>query len=434
MRYSAGGFVTIAVVVALSGTAEVARAQRIGNHTAVFDARGVLKPWTSWRDALDREMAWYAKCPVEHGYPRFVMTTFMDGGYRMVDEHRGFIPAMQNGMGIISYLKYFAYTGKGNPALVAVARAMGDYLVKESLTPNNGKYPQFTRSTGRPWQLAQAPDCGSQCDRPYEIEPDKGGIAGYALVLLYEETKDDVSLKQALRNARNLVANMRPGDAKRSPWPMRVDFRTGEARGDVSADSAYILCLFDRLTDHGFGEFKAPRESLWRWIKDYQIPSVRNDGALWAQFFEDDDELANRNAWSPLNLARYLMEGRERLDPQWLEDAGSLIEFVSRTFTTMYDSVPVCSEQDDDHKPWGGVDSTWGAVLAMYAKATGRMQYALAAREALNYAIYATNDDGCPGEAAFKTARGGWQEDAHTDKIHNFVDAMTVFPGWAAAR
>jgi hypothetical protein len=27
--------------------------------------------------------------------------------------------------------------------------------------------------------------------------------------------------------------------------------------------------------------------------------------------------------------------------------------------------------------------------------------------------------------------RGGWQEDAHTDKLHNFVDAMTAFPEWA---
>jgi hypothetical protein len=32
---------------------------------------GTLLPWTSWEDALDREMKWYLKCPIEHGYPRF---------------------------------------------------------------------------------------------------------------------------------------------------------------------------------------------------------------------------------------------------------------------------------------------------------------------------------------------------------------------------
>lgn len=78
-------------------------------------------------------------------------------------------------------------------------------------------------------QLARnfPPDCGSQADKPYEIEPDKGGIAGFALLMLYEETKDRRYLDQALQNARVLSANMRDGDATRSPWPFRADYRTG---------------------------------------------------------------------------------------------------------------------------------------------------------------------------------------------------------------
>jgi len=40
--------------------------------------------------------------------------------------------------------------------------------------------------------------------------------------------------------------------------------------------------------------------------------------------------------------------------------------------------------------------------------------------------------DGCPSEAVWKgKRRRGWQEDAHTDKFHNFVDAMNTFPEWA---
>ena len=27
-------------------------------------------------------------------------------------------------------------------------------------------------------------------------------------------------------------------------------------------------------------------------------------------------------------------------------------------------------------------------------------------------------------------AIGGWQEDAHTDVVHNFVDAMDAYPAW----
>ncbi len=122
---------------------------------------------------------------------------------------------------------------------------MGDYLINESLTPDTGKYPRFTRSTGRRLQFPQPADCGSQSDRPFEIEPDKGGIAGYALMRLFEASGEDRYLKQGLHNARVLAANQQPGDAFHSPWPFRADYRGGEGRGPVSGNMTYILRLFD---------------------------------------------------------------------------------------------------------------------------------------------------------------------------------------------
>jgi hypothetical protein len=59
------------------------------------------------------------------------------------------------------------------------------------------------------------------------------------------------------------------------------------------------------------------------------------------------------------------------------------------------------------------------------------MEYKALARQALNYSLYAVNDDGCPSDGAWRAGRGGWQEDAHTDRIHNFMDALTAFPEWA---
>ncbi|MBI3851430.1 MAG: hypothetical protein HY298_14310 [Verrucomicrobia bacterium] len=407
-----------------------ASAQTIGNHPAVYDERGLLQPWTSWRDAIDRELNWYLKCPVEQGYPRFVYTTFMDGNYKAIERKPSFIPATQNGMGIISYLKYYAYKDKKDPRVLQMARNMGDYLVKEAITPDTGKYPRFSRSTGWRDKFPQPPDCGSQDDKPYEIQPDKGGIAGYALLLLYEETKDEKYLQQALQNGRVLVANMREGTATNSPWPFRVDYRTGESRGEVAGNMSFILRLFDKLIEHGHKEFQPPRDKLWAWIRDFQIPNLAKDGLLWVQFFEDHHELDNRTAWSPLNLARYLIEKKDALDLDWERDVRALIEFVNRRFITIRNGVAVCGEQTHDVDPWGGILSTYGAVLAMYSKATGSNEYKAVARQALNYCLYAVNDDGCPGERADKRGRGGWQEDAHTDKLHNFVDAMTAFPEW----
>ncbi len=408
----------------------VCSAQTIGNHKAVYDAHGTLLPWTSWQDALDREMKWYLNCPIEHGYPHFVYMTFMDGDYKPMVRHPDFIPATQNGMGILSYLKYYVWTKKQNPKILQLARAMGDYLVKESLTPDVGKWPRFTRSTGWREKFPQPADCGSQADRPYEIEPDKGGIAGYALFLLWEETKDDKYLKQALQNARVLAANMQPADESHSPWPFRVDYRTGEGRGPVSGNMVYIVRLFDKLIEAGRNEFTTARETVLDWILNLQIPSAAKDGALWCQFFEDHQELDNRTSWAPLNLARYLVEKKEAVEDDWQEHAKALIDFCVRRFTVFRSGALMCGEQDYDKEPWGGIASTFGAVLAMYSAATGSPEYKGLAYQNLNYVLYAINDDGCPRENALRPGRGGWQEDAHTDKIHNYMDALTAFPEW----
>jgi hypothetical protein len=403
----------------------------IAEHEAKFDALGQLLPWIPWNTALDREMRFYETGPLDHGYPIFVTTTFLDGDWRPLPGRKDTIPATQNGLGIISYLKFYELRGKRDAKTLSIARAMGDYLIKEDLTPEGGAYPRFVRSTGRRGTFPQALDSGSQADGPYEIEPDKGGIAGYSLVLLSDATKDKKYMEQALHDARVLAANQKPGDATHSPWPFRVDYRNGEGHGDVSSDMVYILRLYDVLIAHGNDEFAESRAALWKWIKERQIPSAATDGALFEQFFEDHDNPTNRNAWAPLNLARYLLERKQALDPEWQEDARTLVEFVKKNFTHKeLGSVTVCHEQDEDHEAWGGVNSTYGVVLAMYAKATNSESLATEARQALNFAEYSIDEQGRPRDLFKSDALGGWQEDAHTDVIHNFVDALKVYPEW----
>jgi hypothetical protein len=328
-------------------------------------------------------------------------------------------------------VKYYRLRGRRDPRVLDVARSMGDYLLKESLTPDTGKYPRFTRSTGIRGKFPQPPDCGTQDDHPYEIQPDKGGIAGYALTVLYDETKDQRYLDQALHNADVLKANMVVGDDTHSPWPFRADYRSGEARGSVSGDMVYILRLFDRLMEFNHQEFKEPRGKLWDWIKTKQIPNAASEGYLWVQFFEDHHSPRNRTAWAPLNMARYLIEKKTALDPDWERDARTLIEFVGRNFLNVRFGVAVSGEQDEDRDPWGGINSTYGAVLAMYSAATGSPVYRRVAEQALTFCLYAVQDDGSPRDSVLNTTSGGWQEDAHTDKVHNIVDAIEAFSSMA---
>jgi hypothetical protein len=403
----------------------------IAGHEARFDSDGRLAPWVSWRDALAREMAFYQSCPSDRGYPRFAYVTFLDTEWRPHADRTDTIPATQSGMGIISYLKYAAWHPESTGFCLSTARGLGSYLVREANTPDAGRYPLFTRSTGRRDRFPLSPDCGSQGDRPFEIEPDKGGIAGYALSLLFDATGERMYLDQALQNARVLKANQVEGNAEHSPWPFRADYRTGEARGPVSGNMTYILRLYDAMLEKGHDEFAAPRASLWDWITRYQIPSADLDGALFAQFFEDHETHTNRTAWAPLNLARYLLETREPVDADWHNHCNGLLDFVRRTFTHREFGILVCHEQDEDKQAWGGVVSTYGAVLASYAKAVGASDLASEARQALNFALYCVDDQGRPRDLFLNPAPGGWQEDAHTDVIHNIVDAMEAFPQWA---
>jgi hypothetical protein len=375
-------------------------------------------------------MNFYQHCPFDRGYPRFACETFLDADWTPSTERTDIIPSTQNGMGIISYLKFHGMRAEQQPAWLATARLLGDYLVREVLTPDTGKYPAFTRSTGKRAQFPQPADCGSQSDRPYEIQPDKGGIAGFALMQLFEATGEPRYLTQALQNARVLMANQQDGDGGHSPWPFRADYRSGAGRGPVAGNMTYILRLYDLLTAHGYAEFSAPRQGLWRWIKNHQIPSAAVDGALFAQFFEDHDTPTNRSAWAPLNLARYLLERKEWLDQDWQSDCRLLIEFVRANFTHRESGVIVCHEQDEDKQAWGGVNSTYGAVLALYAKAVDSPVLASEARQALNFTLYCIDEQGRPRDLPQNQQPGGWQEDAHTDVIHNYVDALQAFPHW----
>jgi hypothetical protein len=44
----------------------------------------------------------------------------------------------------------------------------------------------------------------------------------------------------------------------------------------------------------------------------------------------------------------------------------------------------------------------------------------------LTFTAYSINENGQPRDLAKHDAPGGWQEDAHTDVIHNFVDALNA--------
>jgi len=406
--------------------------KKIGFHEAVYDRNGLLQPWTSWEDAMKREMNWYYKAPIgEWGFPVYFYSTFIDSAYKPYKTD--IIPATQLGMGILSYLKYWEYTGKTDSLPLNYAIRMGVFLSDLASTPNAGIYANFPLSTGNHEKIPLVKN--SQGDAKYGdqvIEPDKGGIAGYAFLQLYKKTGKVVWGEKALEIARTLAENMRHGDRLHAPWPFRVDALTGKYWGERNGNMVYILRLWDGLAEIGSSEFVAPREQLWHWIKEVQIAAPNSRAhSHWVQFFEDMTEEDNRNSWAPLEMARYLIEKKDKLDPDWKELAGNCIDFAMRHFSIKKPGgVTLMGEQDTDLRPWGGACSKLGGVAALYYAAGGGERYREIALRNLNWVSYFIDSDGGPAAMCDtkEWRKGSWQEDCHTDVVHNFIDALQAVP------
>eukprot|EP01116_Phalansterium_solitarium_P008642 TRINITY_DN22589_c0_g1_i1.p1 TRINITY_DN22589_c0_g1~~TRINITY_DN22589_c0_g1_i1.p1 ORF type:complete len:443 (+),score=138.37 TRINITY_DN22589_c0_g1_i1:44-1372(+) len=419
-------------------------ATTVGFHPAVVADDGTLLPWKPLADVLDMEMDWYLACPIgEHGYPVYAYSTFMNGTYQTYNTM--IIPAMQLGMGIISYVKYWHFTGQQNAKVIVAARSMAEYLIKEALSPDAGPYPRFPRSSGIntffPLQTSGVADIQFG---PQVLEPDKGGIAGYALGLLFNVTRERRYLDQALHYAERLTANMRPANATHAPWQFRVDSVNGTGYYQKNGNSVYPLRLFDLLIELGHTEFQGARDNLWAWILNYQIPSESDQkSSLWVNFFEDqiDATESNRVSWAPMEMARYLIEKKAALDPNWFNHTQRLLNFSLSLFGLERPfGVTIMGEQDHDGKPWGGANSKLGSIATKFACAGGFLEnytneeLSRLGKLNLNWITYFRDSDGCPaaledGVNSTSVHRGGWQEDCHTDVVHSLVDALRALDG-----
>ena len=105
----------------------------------------------------------------------------------------------------------------------------------------------------------------------------------------------------------------------------------------------------------------------------------------------------NRNSWAPLEMARYLIEQKEKLDPDWKNMAKKCIDFAMDHFAIkMPGGVTLMGEQDSDLRPWGGACSKLGGVAALFYTAGGGECYREIALRNLNWVTYFIDSDGGP--------------------------------------
>lgn len=278
------------------------------------------------------------------------------------------------------------------------------------------------------------------------LEPDKVGELGHAYLLFYELTLHKKYLRAAIRCADALARNIRSGDESHSPWPFRVDARTGtKVREQYTANTIGPIRLFDellRLKQGNVPAYRRARDQAWHWLMTYPMQNM-----LWTQYFEDvliyADYRVNRNQYSPLETARYLLQHPE-LDPQALLHAKQLLDWVAAFFAAdsktmggipekgLQFGAEVLSEQVNDMDKMSSHTARFASLLALWYEKTGDTTARERAFRSFNWATYSSRENGLV-KTSLDEWTGYWFSDGYGDYMRHFQRGMASVPDWAPA-
>ncbi len=355
-----------------------------------------------------------------------------------------------------SAILYHAYSG--DRVVLERVREMLDHVLTHGTTEATDAWALVPYSCANAGQLEYrgADDriyCDQENHRPCGrgdgvgfLEPDKIGELGYAYLLFYEVTLEEKYLRAATRCADALARHVRPGDESHSPWPFRVDAKTGtKIREEYTANTIGPIRLLDELLRIKAGntrQYRHARKLAWDWLMTYP---VRNH--VWTQYFEDvliyPDYRTNLNQYSPLETARHLLQHPD-LDPEGRTKAKDILDWVTGFFAA--DSVTmgglpekgrqwgaeVVSEQVNDMDKMSSHTARYASVRALWYEVTGDLDSKARAFRSFNWATYSSRENGLV-KTSLDEGTGYWFSDGYGDYMRHFQRGMASVPEWAPA-
>lgn len=456
---------TVVLVICFTAAWRASFAQRIGHyvnaqlpwHQAVVDSQGRLLAWYEPARNMGYDhvvrLAWDF---IEHKVPRdtrggtglkiyLVNSVFDDQTQQGVNWQHN--PAMVFASFVDSLVGWYRYSG--DEEAVRAVREMLDYELAHGTTPSNWEWSNVPFATS----CDNQPEYG-RCiqDMPKEFyggtETDKVGELGTGYVLFYQLTGEHKYLDAALHCAQALARHVRSGDADHTPWAFRVDARTGAtlAHEEYGGNVAGPLRLFEQLIYLNAGDviaFRKARDTAWQWVLAYPLNPNSPAHNNWSGYFEDVPfNPANVNQLVPMMLAYYILarEDPAKIDPNWMDHVGRLIDWVRRHFGRgPFYGAQAIDEQGAppdysgccSRSGQGDYSARWGAINAMYSEKTQDGQAYEDAFRSLNYATYFADSEGkvsCCG----RNFRGQyWFSDGYSDYIRHFMWAMAAIPAFA---
>lgn len=348
--------------------------------------------------------------------------------------------------GVVAWYPY-----SGDKEAVDAVRGMLDYQLAHGTTPADWAWPGVPFATSCDDQTEYG-HCIENMPKEFYggIETDKVGQLGAGYTLFYEMTGAHKYLEAAIRCADALAKYVRSGDEEHTPWPFRLDARTGvtlaleEYGGDVSSS----VRMFDELIRLKAGNttaYQKARDVAWNWVLHNPLNRSSKAADRWSGFFEDvPRNSSNVNQFLPDMTAYYIMsrEDPASVDPEWVSHVGHLIDWVRHRFGRgPYLGAWAIDEQGPppeysgccSRAGQGSHGGRWAAINALYAEKTGDGQAREDAFRSMNYATYFTSSEGLVACCGTDYHAPYWFSDGYADYLRHFSWTMGALPDLAPA-
>ena len=345
-------------------------------------------------------------------------------------------------------LDYRVYSGDND--YLDVVREMLDYQLTHGTTPGDWPWPNVPYASADPGDTVYVgakrwEHDGMRGDGLHGIEPDKIGELGIAYLKFYEVTEEEKYLQAAIHCADALaqhVKDERPDPSPfsenqtvYSPWPFRVNARTGVVIDTYTSNVIEPIRLFDELLRiankislEGSRQeaYEQARQFARDWLFSLNGPMHTY---VWNGYFEDvpgDPGRENRIQITPMETARYVLK-HPALDTEARLHVPALLHYVSSAFAT--EGMDAIKEQTWCYEPMGSHTARYASINALWYEKTGEKHFKEEALRFFNLATYMTFDNGVV--AVGPTWPGSWFSDGYGDYIRHFMEGLGAVPEWA---
>ncbi|HMF73143.1 MAG TPA: hypothetical protein VK616_16805 [Flavitalea sp.] len=415
-------------------------------HKVRVDKNGNILPWysanpgESYDFVLKQVWQFWNNMEVDSNGQKYYMNHQV---WRPKHDKRG-LGGDQLMMALSSWNLYYNYTG--DESLIDNMKYMADYYLAHSLSSADSKWPNLPYPYNM--EIHSGIYDGDMILGKDYLQPDKAGSFGYELVELYKKTGDEKYLDAAVKIANTLADSVKPGDQDNSPWPFKVNAKTGEAGILVSHEVWYegmdkdlkktkketkksgyttfwtgTLNMFSeliKLKKGNAGKYQKAFNITMDWLKTY--PAKNNK---WGPFFEDVPRWSDTQI-NAVTYAMFIMEHPE-LDPEWKKTVSNIFKWVYHELGNkqyLKYGIICIDEQTAYRVPGNSHTARQASMDLMYWEKTGDTTYTRNAVRQLNWATYMVDDDG----KNFYPTNDIWMTDGYGDYVRHYLRAMAAAP------